>query len=71
MPNPILLTERQVAALLGISHRTLQKARVTGLGVAIPFVKLGNCVRYDEREVSSYVERCRRTSTSDTGRVAS
>ncbi len=63
-----LLNEHEVAARLGVSHRSLQKWRVTGS--PLPFIKIGNCVRYDERDVLAFIEAQRRRSTSDQGEVA-
>jgi len=62
-----LLNEHECAALLGCSHRALQKSRVTGTGVTVPFVKVGGLVRYELDEIAAYIARQRRTTTSDTG----
>jgi predicted DNA-binding transcriptional regulator AlpA len=46
-PSPRLLTEKQVATLLGVTARTLQRWRVTGDGPA--WVRVGpRMVRYSE-----------------------
>lgn len=55
----VFLTEKQVARLLSISHRTLQVWRRTGLGPT--FIKLGRSVRYRQQDVLSWVECHRRT----------
>ena len=65
------LTEREVAALLKVSQRTLQGWRGTGLGP--PFVKIGGrLVRYIEEEVQEWAARNRFSSTSgyDSNEVA-
>ena len=60
-----LLNEHEAAALLGCSHRSLQKSRITGTGVTVPFVKVGGLVRYDQDEIAAYIARQRRTTTRD------
>jgi excisionase family DNA binding protein len=46
------LTEKQVARLLSISHRTLQAWRRAGVGPA--FIKLGRSVRYGRGDVLAW-----------------
>ncbi len=63
-----LMTEREVAALLGISVRTVQDWRQSGDGP--PFLKLSNrkrgAVRYDPRDLQAFVRerRVRKTEES-------
>jgi excisionase family DNA binding protein len=52
----IYLTTKEVAAILRIAPQTLEKARSTGLGPQIPFVKVGRAVRYASNDVSAWVE---------------
>jgi excisionase family DNA binding protein len=47
------LTEREAAAELGISFRTLQQWRVRGIGPA--FLKLGRAVRYDAEALEAWL----------------
>jgi hypothetical protein len=42
--------------LLRIAPQTLEKARSTGLGPQIPFVKVGRAVRYAREDVRAWVE---------------
>ncbi|HEX7045929.1 MAG TPA: helix-turn-helix domain-containing protein [Burkholderiales bacterium] len=56
-----LLTEQQVADLLGVSVRTLQDQRFRGVG--IPFVRVGRLVRYERAVVEQYIRANRRIST--------
>lgn len=65
MSAPSLLDERQTAARLSISHRTLQKMRVAGS--PLPFVKLGNSVRYRPEDIEAFIAANLRSSTSDSG----
>ena len=49
------LTEKQVAAITGISCSSLQKHRFKGTG--FPYVKIGaRLVRYSEAEIVSYMQ---------------
>jgi Helix-turn-helix domain len=57
------LTERDLAALLKRSARTLQGDRIRGGG--IPFVKVGAHVRYRVSDVLSYLDSHTQRSTSD------
>ena len=50
------LTTKEVAAMLRIAPQTLEKARSTGLGPQIPFVKVGRAVRYAGEDVCAWVE---------------
>lgn len=52
-----LLTENEVAALLGIMPQTLRNARSGGTGglAALPWVKLGTRVRYRPEAVERYL----------------
>jgi excisionase family DNA binding protein len=52
----IYLTTKEVAAMLRIAPQTLEKARSTGLGPQIPFVKVGRAVRYASDDVQAWVE---------------
>ena len=64
-PKPSLprLTEQQLADRWNISVRTLQAARVKGVGV--PFVRIGRSVRYRLEDVIAYEEKQLRTNTSE------
>ena len=58
----ITISEGEAAEALGLSHRTLQRWRVTGEGPT--FVKLGRRVRYRPADLEAFVEESRRSSTS-------
>lgn len=68
MPNqiessaPALLTERQAAAVLGLSHRTLQAWRVRGGGPQ--YAKIGSNVRYRRADLDAWVAGRVRESTA-------
>jgi len=57
-----IFTERDTAAFLRLSHRTLQALRVRGGGPA--FIKLGKTVRYVKADLLQWIEVNRHSSTS-------
>jgi predicted DNA-binding transcriptional regulator AlpA len=57
-----LIDEKEAAARLGLSVRTLQKWRLLGCGPR--FVKLGHAVRYAETEIDAFIHSRERASTS-------
>ena len=59
---PALVTEKEAAALLGVSPRSLQKWRRTGAGPV--FLKLNRAVRYDPRVLSEWCGERMMSSTS-------
>src|SRR5262245_45975506 len=60
-----LYTEKQAAALLEVSVKTLQGWRYKGGGPR--FIKMGRLIRYAESDLEAFVLEKRRTSTSDSG----
>jgi hypothetical protein len=60
-----LLTERQAAALLNVSVKSLQGWRSRGGGP--PYRKLGRCVRYAMTDLDAFLCDAVRRSTSDPG----
>ena len=62
-----LLTEGQVAELLGLKPQTLAAWRSTGR-VEIPYVKIGKAVRYKPQDVVAYLQdnTCLSTGVSNT-----
>jgi predicted DNA-binding transcriptional regulator AlpA len=66
MPNETLLTEKQVADLLGYSTKRLQAARVSG-DLKIPFIALSKrAIRYRRGDVEAWIASHRSfTSTSE------
>lgn len=61
-PARRLDTEREAAAYLNVSPRTLQAWRLRGGGPA--FVKLGNAVRYDRTALDRFIESSTRANTA-------
>ena len=60
-----LLNTKEAARYLRVSHRTLERHRVTGEGAE--FFKVGRLVFYETAKLDAYLERRRRRSTSDPG----
>lgn len=60
-----LLSQREAATLLGLSHRTLERYRCTGFGPA--YRKLGRRVLYVSADIDAWTASRVRTSTSDQG----
>lgn len=61
---PTLLDQKQVAAYLGKSTKTLEKMRLDGSD--LPYAKIGRSVRYKAVDVLDYVERNTVNFTSET-----
>lgn len=51
---PKLMTDVEVAVMLGLTAQTLRTWRMKGQGPC--FAKLGDAVRYDEDDVKAWVE---------------
>lgn len=60
------LIQREAAALLRLSERTLERYRIAGTGPA--FVKLGRRVVYRRLDLHAWARAQTRHSTSDNGR---
>jgi hypothetical protein len=63
-----LISTIEAADRLGVSASYLNKLRVTGGGP--PFVKIGARVSYDPADLTVWVEKQKRSSTSDQGPYA-
>lgn len=59
MSTSSYMTTKEVAAMLRIAPQTLEKARCTGLGPDIPFIKVGRLVRYASDDVNKWLEKKR------------
>jgi hypothetical protein len=63
-PDPdSLMNSHEVAALLKVCDRTVERQRTAGTGPA--FVVMGGVIRYARRDVLAFIQRNRRFSTSD------
>jgi excisionase family DNA binding protein len=59
----VLLTIEDVSAMTGLSPETLAQWRSRKKN--IDFVKIGNKIRYDERDVEKFLEGCRVRTRKD------
>lgn len=57
MDSSKLITEREAAAILGLSVSTLRARRFKMLPPE--YVKIGRAVRYDTAALAAYIESCR------------
>ncbi len=67
LTDQIFMPQRAVAALLGVSERTLERWRLEGTGP--DFRKFSRRVMYAKCDVLAWADSQRRTSTSDAGEV--
>jgi hypothetical protein len=53
-----LYTTKQVADILGLQPKTIANSRYTGMGINIPFIKIGSggVVRYKKSELEAYLD---------------
>ncbi len=63
-----LLKESEAARILNVEIATLRRWRWAGKGPR--FLKIGGAVRYDPADLETFIESCRRSSTSDPGQKA-
>lgn len=69
MHTQTIMTEKEAAAMLAISARTLQAWRVSGCGPR--FLKLGRAVRYDRDQIDAWTASRAVASTSESTQAAS
>lgn len=51
-----LLSTKQASDFLGLNDKSLANSRYTGTGMQIPYIKLGNIVRYRLSDLERYME---------------
>lgn len=61
-----LLTEREAAKLLGVSHRTLQAWRQRQIGP--PYLKIGRSVRYNPDGLLKWIQDAEEFASAVAGR---
>lgn len=66
---PFLLTPKQLAELLQVTERTLERQRSEGTGT-IPFVKNGRRIYYPRQHVCEHLTKRVFTSTAEAKRAA-
>ena len=60
-----LLNTKQASKYLGLSEKTLTNSRWSGVGVCVPFIKLGSAVKYRQFELDKYIEEHTFTHTGE------
>lgn len=66
-----VLRPREAADYIGLAESTLAKRRLYGGGNAPPFIALGGrAIGYLQDDLDDWLERQRRSSTSDVGEAA-
>ena len=58
-----LITTRQAATLVGLSHRTLESMRIKGDGPE--YLQLGRAIRYEICELERWIESNRKAASSE------
>ena len=61
-----LVTEKEAAKFLGLTHRSMQKYRQTGGGPRYIVIS-ARCLRYRRIDLKAWADERMRTSTSDPG----
>ena len=51
-----LFTTAQTAKKLNISKGVLQNSRCSGIGVVIPYTRIGGSIRYKQSDIERYIE---------------
>ena len=64
-----LLNTKQASKMLGVDSKSLANSRYSGLGIAIPFVKMGRLVRYKQSDIEKFIEKNTFQHTSETNKA--
>ena len=51
-----LLNTKEVSEILGVTVKSLANSRCTGIGIQVPYEKIGRLVRYKESDLEKYIE---------------
>ena len=51
-----LLDTKEVSEILGVTVKSLANSRYTGIGIQLPYEKIGRLVRYKESDLKKYIE---------------
>lgn len=51
-----LLTPKQAGKIIQVTTKALANCRSTGIGIQIPYIKLGKFVRYRESDIQAYIK---------------
>lgn len=51
-----LLNTKEVSEILGVTVKSLANSRYTGIGIQVPYIKIGKLVKYKESDLEKYIE---------------
>ena len=51
-----LLNTKEVSEILGVTVKSLANSRYTGIGIQVPYQKIGRLIRYKESDLEKYLE---------------
>ena len=52
-----LITPEEASEILGVTAKSLANSRYTRTGIDIPYIRLGNRIRYQESDLIAYIEK--------------
>ena len=52
-----LYTPKQTGEAIQVSVEALANSRCTGIGITIPYIKIGKFVRYRESDIQAYLDK--------------
>lgn len=61
-----LLNTKEVSEILGVTVKSLANSRSNGIGIQVPYQKIGRLIRYKESDLEKYLEA---NTFSHTGEV--
>ena len=51
-----LLNTKQASEILGVTVKSLANSRYTGIGIQVPYIKMGKLIRYKESVLEKYID---------------
>jgi len=51
-----LLDTKKASEILGVNVKSLANSRYTGIGIQVPYIKIGKLVKYKESDLEKYIE---------------
>ena len=51
-----LLNTKEVSEILGVTVKSFANSRYTGIGIQVPYQKIGRLIRYKESDLEKYLE---------------
>jgi len=60
-----LITPEEASEILGVTAKSLANSRYTRTGIDIPYIRLGNRIRYQESDLIAYIEKNKTKNIKD------